>query len=338
VVVVGVAAVLALRRTAPDPGLIGNLVDLQRWVERDGVDAVAAQLAGAVGWLALVWLSVGTLVVGVARLPGAVGRLADALARAVVPAAVRRLAAVLLGMALAATTAEAAAAAESFEGAPADGLRVDWPLAPAPGAAATADGLRVDWPLAAPPARGAAAPTDQPHVDWPLPPLSTVSTALATDDVHVDRPLAPAPSATAPADHIHVDWPPTPPRTPGTAATADSLHVDWPPAPGTAAVTGSVRVDWPISPSSAPRLRDGGATDRRLPGTPTAPERPRSVVVSPGDTLWSLAARRLGRRASPARIAAEWPRWYAANRASIGGDPARLLPGLRLDAPPSSDL
>jgi nucleoid-associated protein YgaU len=57
------------------------------------------------------------------------------------------------------------------------------------------------------------------------------------------------------------------------------------------------------------------------------------VVVRRGDTLWGIAARRLGPSASDARIAAEWPRWYAANRAVIGDDPDRLRPGQRLQAP-----
>ena len=56
-------------------------------------------------------------------------------------------------------------------------------------------------------------------------------------------------------------------------------------------------------------------------------------VVAPGDTLWSIAARRLRRSASPALIAATWPRWYAANRPRVGPDPAVIRPGQRLVAP-----
>ncbi len=53
-----------------------------------------------------------------------------------------------------------------------------------------------------------------------------------------------------------------------------------------------------------------------------------------GDTLWALAARRLGPDATDAEIAAEWPRWYGANDAVIGSDPDLLLPGQRLSPPP----
>ena len=52
-----------------------------------------------------------------------------------------------------------------------------------------------------------------------------------------------------------------------------------------------------------------------------------------GDTLWGLAAQALGPDATDADIAAEWPRWYAANATTIGPDPDVLLPGQVLVAP-----
>jgi nucleoid-associated protein YgaU len=58
-----------------------------------------------------------------------------------------------------------------------------------------------------------------------------------------------------------------------------------------------------------------------------------AVVVRPGDTLWTIAARRLGTTATPALTAATWPRWYAANRPLIGPDPDLILPGQRLVPP-----
>ncbi|HSR22457.1 MAG TPA: LysM domain-containing protein [Candidatus Eisenbacteria bacterium] len=57
------------------------------------------------------------------------------------------------------------------------------------------------------------------------------------------------------------------------------------------------------------------------------------VVVRRGDTLWDIAARHLGPRASAAEVAAAWPRWYAANRALVGPDPALIRPGQRLRPP-----
>jgi nucleoid-associated protein YgaU len=57
-------------------------------------------------------------------------------------------------------------------------------------------------------------------------------------------------------------------------------------------------------------------------------------VVQRGDCLWSIAAARLGPRASASAIDAGW-RWiYAANRAAIGDDPNLIRIGLHLVLPP----
>jgi nucleoid-associated protein YgaU len=62
-----------------------------------------------------------------------------------------------------------------------------------------------------------------------------------------------------------------------------------------------------------------------------------TVVVEAGDCLWTIAAEALaatiGSEPSNAAVAAEWPRWYALNRAAIGADPDLLLPGMLLRAP-----
>lgn len=58
------------------------------------------------------------------------------------------------------------------------------------------------------------------------------------------------------------------------------------------------------------------------------------VVVEPGDSLWSIATDHLGAGADPAAVAAEWPRWFAANRDEIGRNPDLILPGTRLLPPP----
>lgn len=62
-----------------------------------------------------------------------------------------------------------------------------------------------------------------------------------------------------------------------------------------------------------------------------------TVVVEAGDCLWTIAAEALaatiGSEPSDAAVAAEWPRWYALNRAAIGADPDLLLPGMLLRAP-----
>jgi nucleoid-associated protein YgaU len=90
-------------------------------------------------------------------------------------------------------------------------------------------------------------------------------------------------------------------------------------------------------------IAQSGARAARSPALPPgwSPDRPAArsiarvapVVVVRGDTLWAIAARHLGRGASAAEVAAEWPRWHAANRSTIGPDPDLILPGQRLVAP-----
>lgn len=58
-----------------------------------------------------------------------------------------------------------------------------------------------------------------------------------------------------------------------------------------------------------------------------------TLTVRRGDTLWSIAAAHLGPGATDAEVAAEWPRWYEANRAVIGDDPDEIVPGQQLRAP-----
>ena len=71
---------------------------------------------------------------------------------------------------------------------------------------------------------------------------------------------------------------------------------------------------------------------RLVATSPPREERP-GVVVRRGDTLWAIARQHLGPGATDAEVAQEWPRWHHANRAVIGPDPDRLLPGMVLQAP-----
>ncbi|MFF2822574.1 LysM peptidoglycan-binding domain-containing protein [Arthrobacter koreensis] len=58
-----------------------------------------------------------------------------------------------------------------------------------------------------------------------------------------------------------------------------------------------------------------------------------TVTVTAGDTLWDLAAARLGPLATDLEIARYWPAWHEKNRSVIGPDPHRLLPGQILVVP-----
>ncbi|HEX6920564.1 MAG TPA: LysM domain-containing protein [Actinomycetes bacterium] len=119
---------------------------------------------------------------------------------------------------------------------------------------------------------------------------------------------------------------------------------------GTGAPTGVPALDRPAAdPQPPPSLPPGWTPDR--PAAPprraaptgalslvtTTPHRARAVaeevVVRRGDSLWDIAARHLGPDASAADIAAEWPRWYVANRSLVGPDPDLIRPGQRLRPP-----
>jgi DNA-binding CsgD family transcriptional regulator len=59
-----------------------------------------------------------------------------------------------------------------------------------------------------------------------------------------------------------------------------------------------------------------------------------SIVVRPGDSLWSISSERLGPNATPQQIASEVERIYALNRDQFGGDPNMIFAGQKLLAPP----
>ena len=126
-----------------------------------------------------------------------------------------------------------------------------------------------------------------------------------------------------------------PPAAPPCAA------LDWPvPAPRPTAEAPAARLDRHSAPSATPRLN---VPRQPRPGThaPAAKATAAAnepVVVRPGDSLWSIAADRLGPAAADERIAVEWPRWWAANRELIGADPALINPGQRLTPPAAQPL
>ncbi|MET3903763.1 hypothetical protein [Paenarthrobacter sp. 4246] len=138
----------------------------------------------------------------------------------------------------------------------------------------------------------------------------------------------------------------TPPSDPGWAPTPASVgtspHPAWRPQP----ITGLVS----SSPTSVADTAESGGDPRWKPQAPApAPgllSRPSSrqenaqdstgVVVKAGDSLWSLAASRLGPFATDVEVALMWPKWYAANLTVIGGDPSVLTPGQVL-RPPAPD-
>ncbi len=120
---------------------------------------------------------------------------------------------------------------------------------------------------------------------------------------------------------------PAPASPAPTAGSLDPLPTQEPVAPA---------ADRPSASAAAPAT-DPPPTAASPPTVASPPARAdasaRPVVVRPGDTLWAIAAGRLGPGAGDSAVASEWPRWYAANRAVIGPDPDLILPGQRLTPP-----
>ncbi|CAM4105706.1 LysM peptidoglycan-binding domain-containing protein [Janibacter anophelis] len=149
-------------------------------------------------------------------------------------------------------------------------------------------------------------------------------------------------------------WLPSPTTAPATSvATSSPTGLPDPGWTGRPATTPTTRTESTgTSPTSTPAVRP--STSAPIPGwtprRPSARHRTDSrlltgrhrvdpvdeVVVRRGDSLWTIAAARLGPDATASEVARAWPRWHAANAERIGPDPHLLLPGTRL-SPPTHD-
>jgi hypothetical protein len=93
---------------------------------------------------------------------------------------------------------------------------------------------------------------------------------------------------------------------------------------------------WPTSaPATVPPDAPAGGPAVRGPAPP-AQQQPHVVTVRPGDSLWSIASRRLGPGATDSAITSAWRRIYATNRRVVGPDPGLIRPGQRLSVDPAS--
>lgn len=114
---------------------------------------------------------------------------------------------------------------------------------------------------------------------------------------------------------------------PGRAVAAPAVPApSWPVDPQHARVHIGWPTDAPTPPPQRPDTRAAAAPAAATDGAGT-------VRVQSGDSLWLIAARRLGPHASDSQITDAWPRWYAANAQVIGDDPALIRPGEVLRAP-----
>lgn len=148
-------------------------------------------------------------------------------------------------------------------------------------------------------------------------------------------------------------WLPSPTAPAASVATSSPTGLPSPGWSGRPATTPTTRTESTgTSPTSTPAVRPStsaptpGWTPRRPPARHRTDSRLLTgrhrvdpvdeVVVRRGDSLWTIAAARLGPDATASEVARAWPRWHAANAERIGPDPHLLLPGTRL-SPPTRD-
>lgn len=114
-----------------------------------------------------------------------------------------------------------------------------------------------------------------------------------------------------------------PAETPGAGAPPTSPTTSTTPAPS---ASGPSEPGTPAGVSAVPQVRQPGAAPAH------------DVVVTPGDSLWRIAEQHLPPGSDAGRVAAEWPRWWSANRAVVGDDPDLIRPGQHLSAPVAGSL
>ena len=235
-------------------------------------------------WLGValaLWLAVGSALALLALLPGALGRLAAALADRVTPLAVRKLLTLLLGASVGSLA-----------------------LPPAPVSSAGTS------PVAALKPGEAAGGPDASALPGPgfLP--SAAPDLRRANPAAVAAPFGPgfAPTTEAPTTR------------PATTDTGRRPAL----SPG-------------FRPSAPVRVADGDRGRLLAPSPRPSSVSHSLITVRRGDTLWSIARTHLGPDASDADVARAWPRWYAANRETIGADPDLLVPGLQLVPPGPAD-
>lgn len=320
-----VADLCAVVALVPDWRDLGHgLAAPHRWVGEAGTDEATITLASAAVWIVTLWLALGLLATCGAALPGVAGHAGRQLARRLLPGVLLRAVAGFAGLgvllspvgAVAKTPGAATVAAGRVTAAV--GPVPSWPTDLGP-----VRRIQVGWPTSPmPPSEADSTPTAARAAHpGPTPPSTTHLSPRPPRAAHASpTPPSAADPSTMPSSAAHPR--PTPPRasqpTPASGSPAAPGHPF--PDAGQAAPGHTV----PDAGQAAP---DG---DHRNTADTV------SVRVEPGDSLWLIAAKRLGAGASDADIAAVWPRWYLANAGVIGDDPALIRPGQVLQAPAAS--
>ncbi|GAA1700230.1 LysM peptidoglycan-binding domain-containing protein [Kribbella yunnanensis] len=310
------------------------------------LDSLTVLAVGAVAWVAYSWLVLAVLATALEQLPGALGAAAGVFATRITSTTSRALLRSALGVAAVTPLTVGVAHAASPHGSP----------PPQSGAAHPATTWRTTEPrssvqiavdLRATEPRSSVQPSGD---TWrATEPRSSVD---ITADRTNQRPAAPR--STVEGDASGSNHHATQPRSSarlggGTWRTTESRSSVQLGATGERSGASVGRPEQAGGPRNGVRAGAGVPTVRPR-GVPV-PDRPEvgaatrytglrsgvasRVTVAAGDSLWGLAARELGPRATEQEIAARWPQWYAANRQVIGSDPNLILPGQVLRVPPT---
>ncbi|MEP6981153.1 MAG: LysM peptidoglycan-binding domain-containing protein [Nakamurella sp.] len=301
------------------------------------VDRLAMTVATVLTWALAAWLSGVLLVVIGARITRG-SRRAELIitrsARVLLPRAFRGVVVTALGVgslsAMAGCAPATVAAAETAVAtAGANQLATGPDSADATGSAAPLT-MVLDWPMDAP----------EPDVSQPAaasPAATSVDDTPVASSAAESFPAESFPAESFPAESFPAEsFPAVPAEAPSSPGAAGATHMTPAPTAPTVVTEGG-----PAEPAPPAEAAVGpAATPRPVPST-TSPVTPptstgadaHAVTVVPGDSLWSIAAAHLPADAGNAHIAAEWPRWYDANRALIGADPDRIEPGWQLSVP-----
>lgn len=111
-------------------------------------------------------------------------------------------------------------------------------------------------------------------------------------------------------------------------ATAPEPTPTQTPAPVVANPTGASPTG--ASPNNAHPTDAASGSDQKTESATTA----NSVVVAPGDSLWSITAQ-LNPTATTAQLSELWPQLYESNKQAIGSNPNLIIPGIELFIPAS---
>lgn len=176
-----------------------------------------------------------------------------------------------------------------------------------------------------------------------LVPATAADAGADADDGQTPRPTAVSsqlvPSAPSDAAPSNPDIDPEPgAEAPSSSGDEDGGSRQLPPlgwggrhSPGDTAPSGVDAADEAGGPDTESTDLPAPADTGAAPSTP-----PRTVVVQPGDTLWSITDDLLGPAPDdPSEIASAWPTLHEANHRVIGQDPDHLEPGQELIVPAS---